>query len=223
VIALLIPAYNAGRTVGDAVRQGASHVRQVVVVDDGSADDTAARAAAAGAEVLAHPRNRGKGAALRTGFDRLLRDGVEAVVTMDADLQHDPRDIPAFIRTWRDTGADLVLGSRAGHFASMTRGRQVGNQFSCRALRFFTGLDLPDSQSGFRLYAASFLRGLTLRRDAYDAEVEVLLRAVRARRRIESIPIHMMEPDGVATSSFRPWVDTYRICRTVVHFSICEL
>lgn len=223
MIGLLIPAYNAERTVEEAVRLGAVHVGKVVVVDDGSTDGTGARAAAAGAEVLTHPRNRGKGAALRTGFDRLLRTEAEAVVTMDADLQHDPRDIPGFVRAWHQTAADLVLGSRAGHFESMSRGRQVGNRFSCRALRFFTGLDLPDSQSGFRLYGAGFLRELTLRRDAYDAEVEVLLRAVRGRRRIETIPIHMTQPDGVATSSFRPWVDTYRICRTVVHFSICEM
>jgi glycosyltransferase involved in cell wall biosynthesis len=223
VIGLLIPAYNAGRTVGEAVRLGSPHVGQVVVVDDGSADDTGARAAEAGAQVVMHPDNRGKGAALRTGFGRLLREGVEAVVTMDADLQHDPGDIPLFLEAWRETGADIVLGSRASHFHSMTRGRQVGNRFSCRALRFFTGLDLPDSQSGFRLYGASFLTVLTLRRDAYDAEVEVLLRAVKQRRRIETIPIRMREPDGVATSSFRPWVDTWRICRTVVHFSICEM
>jgi glycosyltransferase involved in cell wall biosynthesis len=223
VIGLLIPAYNAGRTVGEAVRHAAAHVPCVLVVDDGSADDTSRRAAESGARVVAHGRNRGKGAALRTGFETLLAAGAEAVITMDADLQHDPADIPRFIERWRATGADLVLGSREAHFASMSRGRQVGNRFSCRALRFFSGLDLPDSQSGFRLYGSHFLRGLTLKRDAYDAEVEALLRAVRARRRIETIPIHMVEPDGAATSFYRPWLDTYRICRTVVFFSICEL
>jgi len=223
MIGLLIPAYNAGRTVGEAVRSGSAHVPSVLVVDDGSDDDTASKAAQAGARVVAHARNRGKGAALRTGFEALLAAGAEAVITMDADLQHDPSDIPRLVERWRATGADLVVGSREAHFALMSRGRQVGNRFSCRALRFFSGLDLPDSQSGFRLYAAPFLRGLTLRRDAYDAEVEALLRAVRGRRRIETMPIHMVEPDGAATSFYRPWLDTYRICRTVVFFSICEL
>ncbi|MGH9868665.1 MAG: glycosyltransferase family 2 protein [Candidatus Polarisedimenticolia bacterium] len=223
MIGLVIPAYNAGPTVAEAVRGGAKHLPRVVVVDDGSADDTAARAAQAGAEVIRHPANRGKGAALRTGFDRMARDGAEAVVTMDADLQHEPDQIPRLVEAWQAMQADLVIGSRQDHFEAMSRGRRAGNRFSCGALRFFTGLEIPDSQSGFRLYGDRFLRDLTLRRDGYDAEVEVLLQAARDRRRIACVPIRMSRPDGAAFSSFRPWVDTYRICRTVVHFSVCEL
>ncbi len=104
----------------------------------------------------------------------------------------------------------------------MTRGRRFGNRFSCGALRFFTGLDLPDSQSGFRLYAARFLQRLKLRRHAYDAEMEVLLRAARGGHRVENVVISSHAVDGEPTSYFRPWLDTYRICRTVVLFSVCE-
>jgi glycosyltransferase involved in cell wall biosynthesis len=220
MIGLLIPAYNAERTVGQAVAGGRAHADRVVVVDDGSADATGALAAGAGAEVIRHDVNRGKGAALRTGFARLVGSGARAVVTMDADLQHEADEIPRLVEAWRSGEADLVLGSRAEHFDRMSRGRRAGNRFSCGALRFFTGLELSDSQSGFRLYDARFITTLALRRDRYDAEVEVLLHAARDGRRIVTVPIRMARPDGEASSSFRPWVDTYRICRTVVFFSV---
>ena len=99
-------------------------------------------------------------------------------------------------------------------------GRRFGNRFSSGALQFFTGLTLPDSQCGYRLYAARFLRGLRLRRRAYDAEMELLLHAARRGCRIVTVPVGAPEVDGRATSSFRPWLDIYRICRTVVLFSV---
>ncbi|HET9482014.1 MAG TPA: glycosyltransferase family 2 protein, partial [Candidatus Polarisedimenticolia bacterium] len=108
-------------------------------------------------------------------------------------------------------------------FESMPPGRRFGNRFSSRALRLFAGLDLPDSQSGFRVYGGSFLRGLALKRHAYDAEIEALLVAAHRRSRIVTIPITVPEVDGRATSSFRPWLDTYRICRTVVLFRVRHL
>jgi len=222
VIAVLIPAYNAQDTVGAVVAGAIRHADRVVVVDDGSTDRTASHAAAAGAELLGHRSNRGKGAALRTGFEHLIPIGAEAVITLDADMQHDPEDIPLFREAFARRRADLIIGSRQAGFDGMSRGRRLGNRFSCGALRFFTGLDLPDSQSGFRLYAAEFLRSLSLKRHAYDAEMEVLLRAARGQRRVEIIAIHSHTVDGQPTSYFRPWLDTYRICRTVVLFSGCE-
>ncbi|HKY31546.1 MAG TPA: glycosyltransferase family 2 protein [Candidatus Polarisedimenticolia bacterium] len=223
MIGLVIPAYNAEATIGRAVAGGRRHVDAALVVDDGSGDGTGKRAVEAGAEVVRHPRNLGKGAALRTGFARMRAIGAGAVITMDADLQHDPEDIPRFIQAHRQRGADLIVGSRASHFGLMSPGRRTGNRFSCGALRFFTGLELPDSQSGFRLYGRDFLAGLVLRRDAYDAEMEALLVAARERRRIEALPIAVPAADGKTTSFYRPWLDTYRICRTVILFSVCEL
>jgi len=223
MIAALIPAFNAGDTIGEVVIGARRHADRVMVVDDGSTDGTGSRAAAAGAELVSHQGNRGKGAALKTGFGLLVAAGAEAVITLDADLQHDPDDIPLFREAFEQRHADLIIGSRQAGFDGMSRGRRFGNRFSCGALEFFTGLELPDSQSGFRLYAADFLRNLELRRHAYDAEMEVLLRAARGRRRIENIPISSHAVDGQPTSYFRPWLDTYRICRTVVFFSVCEL
>lgn len=222
MIGVVIPAYNAGGTIGAVVTGARPHASSLLVVDDGSSDDTEFNARDAGAEVLRHERNRGKGAALRTGFSRMLEIGVSAVVTLDADSQHDPADIPRFIEIYRDREPDLIIGSRHDDFTGMTRARRMGNRFSSGALEFFTGLDLPDSQSGYRLYSAGFLRDLPLRRSSYDAEMEALLHAARGRRRIERIRIRSGIVNGAPTSNFRPWLDTYRICRTVVWFSVCE-
>jgi len=220
MIGVVIPAYDAEKTVGQAAAGALRHLGDVLVVDDGSRDATCRQASAAGARVIRHAMNRGKGAALRTGFSEMRRLGADAVITMDADLQHDPDDIPRFVEAFRDRQPDLIIGSRQACFGSMTRGRRFGNRFSSCALRFFSGLDVADSQSGFRLYSAGFLDTLQLRRNAYDAEMEVLLVAARHRRRIETIQIATNHPDGTPTSYFRPWLDTYRICRTVLLFSI---
>ncbi|HET9480994.1 MAG TPA: glycosyltransferase family 2 protein, partial [Candidatus Polarisedimenticolia bacterium] len=101
MIGVLIPAYNAEPTVGRAASGAIRHADRVLVVDDGSRDRTSAIAAGAGAEVIRHAVNRGKGAALATGFARLLGEGAEAVVTIDADLQHEPDDIPSLLETYR--------------------------------------------------------------------------------------------------------------------------
>jgi len=220
MIGALIPAYEAQETVGLVAAGALRHTPTVLVVDDGSRDRTAARAVASGAQVIRHPANQGKGAALRSGFMRMRELRAEAVITLDADMQHEPDDIPRFVEAFAQRRADLIIGSREEGFDRMTPGRQLGNRFSCRALRFFTGLELNDSQSGFRLYSAGFLERLDLRRDAYDAEMEALLVAARQGRRVESIRVSTRAADGSATSYYRPWLDTYRICRTVVLFAI---
>jgi glycosyltransferase involved in cell wall biosynthesis len=222
VIGVVIPALNAASTLGSVVARARRHLPEVLVVDDGSSDETAAVASSAGAAVVRHEVNCGKGAALRTGFARLLQRGASAIVTLDADGQHDPDDIPRFIAAWNDGAAHLVIGSRAAAFEQMTKGRSFGNRFSCGAFAFFTGVQLRDSQSGYRLYDARFLRDLRLRRHAYDAEIEALLVAVRDRRRIETIEIGVPEVDGTTSSHYRPWLDTYRMCRTVVLFSVTQ-
>ena len=222
MIGVVIPALDAAATIADVVARARRRLPDVLVVDDGSRDDTAQRAAAAGAAVVRHEVNRGKGAALQTGFARMLERGARAIITLDADGQHDPEDIARFIEAWEGRGAHLVIGSRAAAFERMTPKRSFANRFSCGAFAFFTGVELRDSQSGYRLYDATFLRSLRLRRHAYDAEIEALLVAVRDRRRIESIEIRVPEVDGTGSSHYRPWLDTYRMCRTVVLFSVTQ-
>ena len=230
---VVIPALNARATIGPVVAAARRYVPRVIVVDDGSTDDTAAGARQAGAETIRHPANLGKGAALTTAFDHLLAEnrngarrgagggpggarGVEAVITLDADGQHDPDDIPAFVERHRRDRPAIIVGSRQRHFAEMWWPRRAMNRFSSASLRFFTGTDLPDSQSGFRLYDAGFLQGLRLRGRRYEAEMEALMQATARRLPIASVPIRLRVVDGRATSHYRPLRDTFRIVGTVL-------
>jgi glycosyltransferase involved in cell wall biosynthesis len=217
---VLIPAYNAAATLGPVVRGAAGHGLDVLVVDDGSSDATAETARDHGARVTHHPRNLGKGAALATGFAGLLATGASAVITMDADGQHDPADIPGLISSWTDRAADLVVGARLDGFQGMSPARRFGNRFSTRAVRLFGGPDLPDTQCGYRLYSRRFLEEVAFRRRAYDAEAELLMLASRHGLVVASHPVRSPDPDGRGTSHYRPWLDTYRMCRTVV---LCSL
>ena len=221
--AAVIPAYNAALTIEDVVRRTAAVLPRVLVVDDGSADGTGERAREAGARVLSHASNRGKGAALRTAFEALEREPLDALITLDADGQHDPADIPIFLDAFRRSRAGIIVGSRSSDFTSMSRGRRFGNRFSSSALRFFCGLRLPDSQSGFRLYSMEFVRRVKPRRVAYDAEMELLVRAAEGKFRVESVPLRRFVADGRAGSRYRPWLDTFRICTCVVGLSLRRL
>ena len=222
-IAAVIPAYNASATVASVVRKASEHLSRVVVVDDGSTDDTAEQARAAGAEVLSHAKNLGKGTALRTAFSALSESGLDAVITLDADWQHDPDDIPRLLEAFRNTGADLIIGSRWTDFSEMSSLRRFGNRFSSSALAFFTGLRIPDSHSGFRLYSMPFLQSTPFKGEAYELEMEAILLASAQGRRVQPIPISLLVADGRALSHFRPVRDTYRICACVVGFSLRRL
>lgn len=222
----VVPALDAGPTIADVVRGALRHLPRVLVVDDGSRDDTAARAVEAGAEVLRHAANLGKGAALRTGFEALLREpraaGAppgppwEAVLTLDADGQHDPDDIPGFVALFRSGRPAIIVGSRAGGFGRMWAPRRAMNRFSSAALRFFSGVELPDSQSGFRLYSRTFLERFRPRGRRYEAEMEALMQAAAMGLPIATLPIRVRVPDGRSTSHYRPFADTFRIVGTVL-------
>lgn len=215
-LVVLIPAYQAAATVEAVVGAVLRFHQDVVVVDDGSSDETRAAAERAGALVLRHASNAGKGAALRTGFAAALRQEATAVLTLDADGQHDPSEIPQLVQRWQETGAGIVIGSRAHHAAEMSAARRFGNRFSRRAISLFAGVPVIDSQSGFRLYDASMLRQLTLRGTRYELESEVIVKAARAGFAVLSVPIRLSHVDGLPTSHFRPWRDTARICVAVV-------
>ena len=212
----IIPALNAERTIAAVVTEARRHVEPVLVVDDGSSDATGDAARAAGATVLRHEVNRGKGAALKTGFAWALENGFEAVVTLDADGQHLAAEIPKFVRAWEETDADLIIGGRSHLFQHMLPRRRMANRFSAWSIAKASGARVSDSQSGFRLYSARLLRAITLRTDGFDMESEVIVRAGRRGLRIVTIPIDLGFVDGIATSHYKPLKDTLRIAWTVV-------
>jgi glycosyltransferase involved in cell wall biosynthesis len=218
----LIPALNAAASIGGVVIASKREIEPVVVIDDGSTDATGAAAREAGAIVLRHEVNRGKGAALKTGFHYALERNFDGVVTLDADAQHLPSEISKFLRARRERGADLIIGGRAHLFAQMLPRRRMANRFSAKSISFASGVSISDSQSGFRFYSARLLRALELRTDGFDLESEVIVRAGRSGLAIETIPIELGFVNGVATSHYRPLADTLRIAWTVARTRFLE-
>jgi glycosyltransferase involved in cell wall biosynthesis len=207
----LIPALNAERTLPHVVEETRRQIAPVIVIDDGSSDRTGDVARAGGAIVLRHDVNRGKGAALKTGFAWALENGCDGVITLDADGQHLPSEIPKFLAA----SGDLIIGGRAHLFQHMLPRRRNANRFSAWCISKCAGVRIPDSQSGFRFYSAKLLREVKLRADGFDMESEVIVRAGRGGFRIVTIPIDLGFVDGISTSHFKPLKDTARIAWTV--------
>ena len=209
----LIPVYNLAHTISQVVQQTRRHLPRVLVIDDGSQDETAHLARTNGAEVLRIARNQGKGWALRCGFKHVLRGQWEGVVTLDGDLQHDPAEIPNLIAEYEDTDAQIVVGSRMAEAGKIPRLRYWTNKIGIYCISWAAGQSLADSQSGFRLYSREVLESIPLWTVRYDTETEILVKAGLQGMKITSVPIktiyHVNGNDG---SSFRPVVDTFLIC-----------
>jgi glycosyltransferase involved in cell wall biosynthesis len=188
VIVALIPGYNEGPRIAEVVRGAAAHL-PVVVVDDGSSDDTAAQARSAGATVIEQRPNQGKGAALRAGFRRALADGADAVLTLDADGQHDPAESPTFLSAWAaEPRPDLVIGRR--NFRAMPPIRRLSNVLGGWAISWAVGRPIPDNQSGYRLVSRRIMEA-TLASDehGFEFEVEMITSCIRLGGTIAWVPI----------------------------------
>lgn len=200
-IVAVIPGYEEGPRIARVV-EGAARSLPVVVVDDGSRDDTAAQAEGAGATVIRQRPNQGKGAALRTGFRYALEHGAPAVVTLDADGQHDPAEIPAFLSAYEAGHPELIVGRR--DFASMPLARRVSNTVGGLILSAAVGRRVPDNQSGFRLIGRRLMTALLDSDEAgFAFEVEMIARCIALDLPIAWVPIRTIyagEP-----SHIRPW------------------
>lgn len=213
----LVPAYRARATVGEVVRSFAPIVAPIVVVDDGSDDDTGDVAAAAGATVLRHAVNRGKGAALTTGLGWLAEQGATHALTIDADGQHLPGEAQALLRAAQDAPTAIVVGERRKEGHEIRGINRFGNAVADTLLARIAGRPLPDTQSGFRVYPVGATLSLGTQGTRYDFETEVLLRAARAGVPIVGVPIDVYYPPiAERVSHFRPVVDTARIIGTVL-------
>jgi glycosyltransferase involved in cell wall biosynthesis len=183
----LIPAYEEGPRIGPVVAGTRAHL-PVVVVDDGSSDDTAAVAEAAGAMVLRQVPNAGKGAALRAGFRHALDAGAAAVVTLDADGQHDPDEIPLFLAAFAAARPELVIGQR--DFSRMPGVRRLSNTLGGAALRLALGRRVPDNQSGYRLIGRTLMAALLDSDESgFEFEVEMIARCIALGLPMSSVPI----------------------------------
>jgi glycosyltransferase involved in cell wall biosynthesis len=207
----LIPAYNeAGRVTG--VIAGARPQLPVLVVDDGSADDTAARAESAGATVVRQTPNQGKGVALKTGFRWALDHGYEAVITLDADGQHDPAEIPAFLDRYAQRQPDLIIGER--QFTKMPFPRNVSNTFGRWLFSKALGQSVRDNQSGYRLISRRLMEATLSSREAgFEFEVEMIVTCVRRGYTLAGVPIRTIYA-GEA-SHIKPVPQTIHFLRVV--------
>jgi glycosyltransferase involved in cell wall biosynthesis len=197
----LIPAYQEGPRVAQVVEGTRQHL-PVVVIDDGSTDETAAQAEAAGATVLRQVANAGKGAALRAGFRHALEAGAEAVVTLDADGQHDPAEIPRFLDAFGAGRPELVIGRR--DFGSMPAVRRLSNTLGGWVFSAAVGRRVADNQSGYRLIGRQLMTALfDSRESGFEFEVEMIARCIALGLPMTEVPIRTIyagEP-----SHIRPW------------------
>lgn len=215
-VCVVIPAYNEAGRIGGVVRAVREYLPDVVVVDDCSTDGTGGEAREAGALVLRHPENRGKGAALKTGLDQAVRWGHDAAITMDGDGQHDPGDIPRFIARALQTGADIVIGTRMHDVRGMPFHRYCTNRITSGILSALTRRRLTDTQSGHRLIRTRIWPSLRITSSRYEAESEILLEASTRGTKIEEIEISTTYRDE--SSKIHPFLDTVRFIRLMLRY-----
>jgi glycosyltransferase involved in cell wall biosynthesis len=217
----LIAALNEAGTIARVVTGIQPHVQSVVVVDDGSTDDTAVVARASGATVVSHEVNRGKGSAIRTGLAHVLASpDVTHVLLLDGDMQHLPEEAPRLIAAAVQANVDLVVGERQFDREAMPRSRYYANMLGSRVLSAFMGVPLHDTQCGYRLYKADMLRRLKLRATGYDIETEMLVKVGRLGGSIEHVPVTAIY-QGVR-SKLRPVRDTSRTCLRAIYYRYLE-
>jgi len=215
-ICVVIPALNASKTIGAVIGGALKYIPKVMVADDGSTDDTAAVASSAGAEVISIRSNKGKGNALKTLFHHAAACGYTAVISMDADGQHDPEEIPQFLAEYSRNPGCIIVGSRMQEKEKIPRARYN----SMHIARFYVSLVanqfIEDTQCGYRLYPLEIVSGLKLVTGKYVTETELLMKAGDMGKQIRFIKIRTIY--GEAGSHFRPITDVTLITSYVISY-----
>ena len=219
-IALLIPVFNGGSVITEVIGRCRMHDLPVIVVDDGSTDGTLERVARLEVDQLVRQEsNRGKGFALRSGFESARRAGYEAVVTLDADGQHRPEEVPKFLDCYDRTDADIIVGDRFGdreYLKRMPWQRVLSNRISSALIRTLCRLPIRDVQCGFRLYRLASVGSLASVAEGFEYETEVLLQARARNLRLENIPVRCEYPQGTVRSQYRAVFHSWQIARVVL-------
>ena len=204
----VIPCLNEAQTIASLVHSVRRHLPGVLVVDDGSRDTTAKLAADAGAMVVSHPRNFGKGAAVKTGLTTAMQKGFDRALLMDGDGQHQAGDIPAFVQKAEATRAAMVIGNRMDDAGSIPWFRRRANRWMSRRISRRVGQNLPDTQCGFRLVGLSVWAALPCHARHFEIESEMLITFLEAGCRVEFVPIQVI--GRAAHSHINPLTDTWR-------------
>ncbi|MBR4492738.1 MAG: glycosyltransferase family 2 protein [Bacteroidales bacterium] len=213
-VCVLIPTYNNASTLGKVVEGALSYCPNLIVVNDGSSDGTSAVISGFSGRIssVSYDRNRGKGHALRVGQDEARRRGFRYAITMDSDGQHFPEEIPHFIETLNSHPDSLIVGSRNLQAERMPGRNSFANRFSNFWFRLQTGISLPDTQTGYRLYPLDRLPNLHLMTARYEAELMLLVASAWKNVPLLPMPIKVYyPPEGERVSHFKPFADFFRI------------
>ena len=214
-VVTVIPAYNEARTLRAVVVGVLRHCPQVIVIDDGSTDSTAASVADLPITLVRNPRNLGKAASLWAGMRAALRHGASAVITLDADGQHRPEDIPRFLAMAQAHPREIITGSRLAEKAAFPRKRYIANKIANFWISWAAGYAVDDSQCGFRLYPAGLLRRLDLRSEGFVLESEILIQGAQRGCLSLFLPIPALYAGNARPSHFRAVKDIALITRMV--------
>lgn len=210
---IIVPTYNNANTLQAVIEDVIQYVDDLIIVDDGSTDNTAeVLASVKGASMISYKPNRGKGYALRQGFKRSVEMGFRYALTIDSDGQHRGSDIAGFLEKIQQCPDSLIVGSRLLKQENMPDGNTFANNFSNFWYRLQTGINLPDTQSGFRLYPLDKMTGMHFITNRYEAELEMLVRAAWSGIKVCCVTISVYyPPPDERISHFRPFRDFFRI------------
>jgi glycosyltransferase involved in cell wall biosynthesis len=206
--AVVIPTHNEASSIKNLIKEIKTQNLDVIVIDDGSADDTFSIASESKAVVLRNDKNLGKGASLIKGFEYAVSKGYDAVLTMDGDGQHKPEDIPAFLSSAQSAKFGIIIGNRMNNTEQMPRIRILTNKFMSWVISCIAKQHIPDSQCGFRLIKKEGLHKIKLHTNNFEMESEMLIEAGRAGFAIKSVPVQTVYANE--RSHIHPVRDTIR-------------
>jgi glycosyltransferase involved in cell wall biosynthesis len=215
-VAALIPAYFEEAQIQAVARRTLAQLDHVLVLDDGSTDRTSEEARKAGAEVIRHGKNQGKGAAIKTGLRELAARDFLYVLILDGDGQHLPEEIPGFLEEANRSGAPFVVGTRMSDTRKMPWARKMTNRFMSAQISRLCGQSVPDSQCGFRMMRRDVIPHLYCESNNYDYETEMLLIASREGFRIASVPVSTIY--GEEKSKIHPVRDSVRFFQLISRY-----
>jgi glycosyltransferase involved in cell wall biosynthesis len=212
-VLVVIPAYNEAEHIYNLIKEVKNYHLKILVIDDGSSDDTYNIAKGLEVNVMLNLRNQGKGASLIKGFRYALENDFEAVITMDADGQHQPKDLPLFLKAAEDKDVHIVIGNRMLKAKGMPLIRVATNKFMSWFISFIGRQSIPDTQCGLRLIKRKVLERIELKTSKFETESEILIKASRMGFKIKSVPIKSIY--GEEKSRINPFSDTLRFFRLI--------
>ena len=210
---VIIPAYNESPSILKLIQDIKKYQLEILVIDDGSTDNTFSIAKDAGVQAMLNLNNQGKGASLVKGFKYALENNFDAVITMDADGQHLAEDLPSFIEEAKDPNSHIILGNRMFNVGKMPFLRVITNKFMSWLISMMSKQVIPDTQCGFRLIKREVFMNIKLSTSKYETESELLIKASRLGFKIKSIPVKSVY--GLEKSQINPFIDTLRFIRLI--------